>query len=118
MRKKAGRPMKGEEALKNRTVTLSDSHVEAARKIGSGNVSAGIRVAVDLHFDVISFSDSICKSANPLDNIGSLHCIDRTYFGGGPDKPDEDCIYHECAEPPGWYETDSSLRRRIQESLG
>lgn len=38
-------PERGKQIL--RTVTLSDSHVSTAKRLGDGNVSQGIRVALE-----------------------------------------------------------------------
>jgi len=47
--RKRGRPAKGvnAEPQKRRNITLSDRMVEKARAIGKGNVSEGIRVALE-----------------------------------------------------------------------
>ena len=49
MKKKhrAGRPLKEDKPQKRRNVSLSDTCADKARQIGSGNVSEGLRVAVE-----------------------------------------------------------------------
>lgn len=42
----SGRPLAGTEPLYHRNVTLADSDMAAARKMGAGNVSLGLRKAL------------------------------------------------------------------------
>lgn len=46
-REGAGRPRKEAEPQKRRNISLSDRLAEKAKKIGNGNISEGIRKALD-----------------------------------------------------------------------
>ena len=46
-REGAGRKPLGPSKMRRIQVTLADNHIEKASRIGNGNVSAGIRTAVD-----------------------------------------------------------------------
>lgn len=47
-----------------------------------------------------------------------LPTISRIFYGDNENnKPDEDCFYDEDGIPPGWYETDQSLKKRILANL-
>lgn len=51
-RKGAGRKPLGSSPMKRVVVTLSDAHITKASNVGQGNLSAGLRLAVDKLPDV------------------------------------------------------------------
>lgn len=48
-RKGAGRPTLGAAKLKRINVMLGDEHIERGREIGGGNLSVGVRKAIEKH---------------------------------------------------------------------
>lgn len=48
-----------------------------------------------------------------LSRWGIMYATPRIYYGNEDIKPAIDCFWDEEANPPGWYETDANLRKRI-----
>jgi len=51
-KKRLGRPTFGKEKQLQRTVSLSETYMDKLEAIGDGNISAGIRKAVDAYENV------------------------------------------------------------------